>query len=790
MGILRLAVVLVVLFTHAGWGEDAPASDAPPSAGSSTPAHSAETLTLDDGRVLTGTYDDEAQQVTLINPSTGKPIGTMSLPASRIVSRKSLTMNADASVNAATVVLPGCAGRWIQSLPQALTSAKRSHRMILMNFTGSDWCPWCKRLEGEVFGQSAFTAWAAAHVVLLELDFPHHLPQSQQLLNQNLSLAVRFGVTGYPTVLLVSADGQGVVAKSGYFPGGAQSWLADLRTRAHQEIKATSAVVAAPEAGTIGHADSDDGRYLTVIVPDLRAACAKLERTINAVHVGALEPGSVAGKLGGLLGDPSLALLGAGPSLLVVTKPRDGHASGVSALLNLSGCLIIPSSDAAEAASRMQARGLAAAAIGGLVVLAGDPGDLDQGKQAARNYPAFTGTPTASDLRITVALRQLVTNLDPVMQMGLALVARSPRLKGGKKLSPAGLAKALQAEIAAFEEVSTQVETIQIDLTLDEQDLVVLATATPAGGCALQKALQPPSAEAIAALAHVRLSLGAGRDLVAVIGAYSTHLVTDFAIPVLKELSNNPEIGAQPTPRLLTALESSGSWRTGAFGTVCRPASDGRPVWRCCSSASDSAAARAANAQFFRSLEDGSSAVKPSGVSSIELKLVPDVANIPGPPGGSPVAVDSLTVVPAAGSTITSPAWLSQLVQPSYYAYPPGLVIMAQDLPALRDMVAGNQSPDVLTAETALGSGQDGYADLDLPGLIGGLRSATAHGTDGGRPALHDSTLSSPPVVACWAVRHGSLSGQLRVPFAALQAAGAAFASIPDPVPGAVDQEP
>ncbi len=240
-----LAVVRSILLSAAIGGPGAllvaaeaapPAADAAPSAAAGTdlPASqvSAESLTLDDGSVLTGVYDSDAQVLKLINATSGKAYGSMALSAQRILSRKDITIVPPAA-STKPHAQPGTSGQWLDSLAVAKAAAKASGRPILMDFTGSDWCPWCKRLHAEVFATNEFKSWASAHVVLLELDFPHHTEQSSQLKSQNSELARSFQINGYPTVLLVAGNGVAVLGRSGYMAGGPKPWIADLEGQAH-----------------------------------------------------------------------------------------------------------------------------------------------------------------------------------------------------------------------------------------------------------------------------------------------------------------------------------------------------------------------------------------------------------------------------------------------------------------------------------------------------------------------------------------------------------------------------
>jgi len=89
---------------------------------------------------------------------------------------------------------------WLVNVDEAYAISKKTGRPIMANFTGSDWCGWCKRLTASVFSQETFKQWAEKNVVLLELDFPRRKTLPQHIQMQNNSLAQAFQVGGYPTV--------------------------------------------------------------------------------------------------------------------------------------------------------------------------------------------------------------------------------------------------------------------------------------------------------------------------------------------------------------------------------------------------------------------------------------------------------------------------------------------------------------------------------------------------------------------------------------------------------------
>ncbi len=125
---------------------------------------------------------------------------------------------------------------WTTDYQAALRRAKEEDKLVMANFTGSDWCGWCIKLKGEVFSKPEFEAWAAEHVVLLELDFPKTKQLPGDLEKQNVSLRDKYGVRGYPTLLFLDPKGE-VVAKSGYVRGGPTRWIADAEKKLGIEKK-------------------------------------------------------------------------------------------------------------------------------------------------------------------------------------------------------------------------------------------------------------------------------------------------------------------------------------------------------------------------------------------------------------------------------------------------------------------------------------------------------------------------------------------------------------------------
>jgi thioredoxin-related protein len=118
---------------------------------------------------------------------------------------------------------------WIADFDEAQALAKAQNKDMLVDFTGSDWCIWCKRLHDEVFSKPEFQAFATENFILVSLDYPNDPAIKAKVPNpeRNAELATLYGIEGYPTVLLMTPDGE-VFGRTGYQPDGPEAYNASL----------------------------------------------------------------------------------------------------------------------------------------------------------------------------------------------------------------------------------------------------------------------------------------------------------------------------------------------------------------------------------------------------------------------------------------------------------------------------------------------------------------------------------------------------------------------------------
>jgi protein disulfide-isomerase len=117
---------------------------------------------------------------------------------------------------------------WMTDFEAAKAKAKTENKNLLLDFTGSDWCGWCIKLNKEVFSQEAFQDYAAESLVLVELDFPRGTDLPAELKAQNEALAKKYGVRGFPTILVLSPEGD-LVKQTGYEAGGAEAYVEHIK---------------------------------------------------------------------------------------------------------------------------------------------------------------------------------------------------------------------------------------------------------------------------------------------------------------------------------------------------------------------------------------------------------------------------------------------------------------------------------------------------------------------------------------------------------------------------------
>ena len=93
---------------------------------------------------------------------------------------------------------------WVDDIESAFKEAARSKKMLFINFTGSDWCYWCKIADKNIFAKSEWREFSRKFVCL-KVDFPRANAPSQEVMAKRSELMKKFGVRGFPTFVLVDS---------------------------------------------------------------------------------------------------------------------------------------------------------------------------------------------------------------------------------------------------------------------------------------------------------------------------------------------------------------------------------------------------------------------------------------------------------------------------------------------------------------------------------------------------------------------------------------------------------
>jgi protein disulfide-isomerase len=117
---------------------------------------------------------------------------------------------------------------WETDLKKAQEQAKSNNKLVFLDFTGSDWCGYCIRLNRDILSKPAFQDYANKNLVLVEIDFPRAKPQSPDLRKQNQELAQQYEIQGFPTIVVLNGNGKTVWRFDGYFPDGPDAFIAEL----------------------------------------------------------------------------------------------------------------------------------------------------------------------------------------------------------------------------------------------------------------------------------------------------------------------------------------------------------------------------------------------------------------------------------------------------------------------------------------------------------------------------------------------------------------------------------
>lgn len=177
---------------------------------------------------------------------------------------------------------------WTEDAAAAVKKAEAESKDLLLLFTGSDWCPPCKRLEEEVFGKAEF-ADASKHFVLLKFDFPQGRELPPEVVKQNEEWQAKFGVSGFPTVILIDRE-QLPFGVLGFEEGGPENYLKRLESFRQRRIKRDEAFTKAAQAE-----GAEKAKFIDEGLSQLDEGLARVYYEARIEELGKLDPNDALG---------------------------------------------------------------------------------------------------------------------------------------------------------------------------------------------------------------------------------------------------------------------------------------------------------------------------------------------------------------------------------------------------------------------------------------------------------------------------------------------------------------
>ena len=124
---------------------------------------------------------------------------------------------------------PRAEAMWGHNIITAQSRAKENGKLVLLDFTGSDWCPPCMALHDFVLTQPEFLNYAEKNLELVELDFPKNKSIDEKLAESNAKLAEKYNIDGFPTIIVLNGAGKIVHRDVGYSGKNAKAYTANLQ---------------------------------------------------------------------------------------------------------------------------------------------------------------------------------------------------------------------------------------------------------------------------------------------------------------------------------------------------------------------------------------------------------------------------------------------------------------------------------------------------------------------------------------------------------------------------------
>ncbi len=108
---------------------------------------------------------------------------------------------------------------WMTDFDAAKALAKAQSKPMFVFFTGSDWCPWCIKMDTQILSTPEFQQALAQKMIFVKVDFPRQTKLDKATKDQNEKLSKTYEIQGFPTVILLDSNGQ-KIEKLGFQAGG------------------------------------------------------------------------------------------------------------------------------------------------------------------------------------------------------------------------------------------------------------------------------------------------------------------------------------------------------------------------------------------------------------------------------------------------------------------------------------------------------------------------------------------------------------------------------------------
>lgn len=116
---------------------------------------------------------------------------------------------------------------WQHDFDKALDLSRKSRKPVFVFFTGSDWCGWCIKLDREILSKRDMVRFLNDNFILYKADFPKRNQPPRHVMAKNQHLMKRYGVRGYPTIVIVDGNGKSL-GMTGYMRGGPDAMKREL----------------------------------------------------------------------------------------------------------------------------------------------------------------------------------------------------------------------------------------------------------------------------------------------------------------------------------------------------------------------------------------------------------------------------------------------------------------------------------------------------------------------------------------------------------------------------------